>query len=278
MSAGLFEAIERRARHGVRDRRPGRPDGRPGHEPARLRPRLRRSPSRRRRRPARAMHAVPGWRSVQLDRTRQTVALPAHRPRPRCHGEGLGRGPGGRVHLPPARLRRPGLARGRRRCGRPSPSRRLRHRDRRHLHRARSPPRRSASPRAAWRRRASVCGRGARAPGASHRGPGHRVSAPCSGAPSRRPPPPASRRTPHRRRRSCWRAGDRLVGRDRTAGSARPARRDCGVDTPGWPHPTAAGAGRCPGPTRLMLMTLVATVGHGSTALWYLTRATGWCR
>ena len=81
------------------------------------------------------VRAVPGWRSVSIDRgRRRRPAAGAHRPRPRGDSQGPGGRPGRGDHPRPARVRRARLAR--RRCvgGGPGARRRVRHRHRRHLH------------------------------------------------------------------------------------------------------------------------------------------------
>ena len=179
------------------------------------------------------------------------------------------------IHAP-AGLRRAGLARGRRRRGRPGAGGWVRRRDRRHLHVARTPPRRWRIARVGSPRRASASAVAAR----------ERTRSITSST-----QPPACRRPP------CWRtvsvtaatcveanaastAAVVLGARSRRRGSKgsasgapRGTRRIASPGPPAGPTPDGS-----PAPSTTPVARdrpSCATVGHGSTALWYLTRATG---
>ena len=68
------------------------------------------------------------------------------------------------------------------------------------------------------------------------------------------------------------RARRRLAGASRASGAPRAARRHRGVHVGVAASPVGALPSGC---AQLMPASLVATVGHGSAALWYLTRAAG---
>ena len=223
--------------------------------------------------------AVPGWRSVAVDRQRRRRApRRGHGARPRRDRQGPGGGPGCRDHLRPARVwgtrarwvvtwprRAPAPAGGfavgiADTCTSPHP--------------AEAVSILLGRVGLVGRRGAPVAPRGA--PGPPHPRSGHRpLRGPVlahrlgDGGQLRA----GERRLDGRHRPRGVRR--RLAGGPRAPGAARAARRDGGADK-GMASASAPSArAGTPGGGAAMMAALVATVGHGSTALWYLTRATG---
>ena len=128
--------------------------------------------------------------------------------------------------------------------------------------RAGSPPRASASATGDWEYTRSIT-LWTRPPGCLRR---------PAGGPSRRRQRPACRRTRRPRPRWCW--GSAPSTGWRTTGFRRGS---CGSTGPSSTPKAGRSQGRSrrAGVEQPMTPIMLATVGHGSTALWYLTRATG---
>ena len=220
--------------------------------------------------------AVPGWRSVSVDPEPTVRAAGAgHLPRPRRHRQGVGCRPSGVHHPRPARVWRARLAR--RRClrSRPGTSRRVRQ--------LASP---TPAPLPSHAEAVAISSGGLATSGIGVRQwrlgahQVHHIVDPVTGL-SAAP----CWRTVSAAAATCVQAnaastaaivlGERAVDwleSSRAPGATRAARRDRRLHRRlADPRVRSVRAGV----EHPMTASLLATVGHGSTALWYLTRATG---